>query len=172
MNFTRTTSSHSSLQHHAPRHAPIPNRMQLVWISALYLEYGYCHRLFFTTCHCLSSTIYLSLPGTYPHWKERTSSRTIRWKERASSRSRKRVSHRRIFTFMGHRSKYIRERVHAASVSVTYVRTHTRTQPTVSIDIMLNFDEVYISDILPAVSIATWYIYLYSISNSDKHKSV
>ena len=26
--------------------------------------------------------------------------------------------------------------------------------------IMLNFDEVYISDIPPAVSIATWYIYL------------
>ena len=26
---------------------------------------------------------------------------------------------------------------------------------------MLNFDEVYISDIPPAVSIATWYIYLY-----------
>ena len=30
--------------------------------------------------------------------------------------------------------------------------------------IMLNFDEVYISDILPAVSIATWYIYI------DTHK--
>ena len=27
--------------------------------------------------------------------------------------------------------------------------------------IMLNFDEVYISDIQPAVSIATWYIYIY-----------
>ena len=27
--------------------------------------------------------------------------------------------------------------------------------------IMLNFDEVYISDIPPAVSIATWYIYIY-----------
>ena len=27
--------------------------------------------------------------------------------------------------------------------------------------IMLNFDEVYISDIPPAVSIATWYIYAY-----------
>ena len=36
-------------------------------------------------------------------------------------------------TFTGHRSKYIRERAHAASVSVTYVRTHTRTQPIVSI---------------------------------------
>ena len=32
--FTRTISSHSSLQ----RHAPIPNRMQLVRISVLYLE--------------------------------------------------------------------------------------------------------------------------------------
>ena len=30
--FTRTTSNHSSLQRNAPRHAPIPNRMQLVWI--------------------------------------------------------------------------------------------------------------------------------------------
>ena len=45
------------------------------------------------------------------------------------------------FMFTGHRSKYIRERAHAASVSVsvsvTYVRTHvcthTRTQPIVSI---------------------------------------
>ena len=36
-------------------------------------------------------------------------------------------------TFTGHRSKYIRERAHAASVSVTYVCTHTRTQPIVSI---------------------------------------
>ena len=34
--------------------------------------------------------------------------------------------------FTGHRSKYIRERAHAASVSVTYA--HTRTKPTVSID--------------------------------------
>ena len=39
------------------------------------------------------------------------------------------------FTFTGHRSKYIRERVHAASVSVTYAHTHTHTwtQPIVSI---------------------------------------
>ena len=37
-NFTRTTSNRSSLQRHALRHAPIPNRMQLVRISALYLE--------------------------------------------------------------------------------------------------------------------------------------
>ena len=29
--------------------------------------------------------------------------------------------------------------------------------------IMLNFDEVYISDIPPAVSIATWYIHVYTI---------
>ena len=36
--FTQTTSRHSSLQRQAPRHAPIPNRMQLVRISALYLE--------------------------------------------------------------------------------------------------------------------------------------
>ena len=37
----------------------------------------------------------------------------------------------RIFTFTGHRSKYIRECAHVASVSVT----NERTQPTVSIDI-------------------------------------
>ena len=89
---------------------------------------GYCHRLFFTTCHCLSSTIYLSLPGACPHWKEGASSRTISWKERASSRSRKHVSPRRTFT--GHRSKYIRERAHAASVfsfitNVSNVRDRT-----------------------------------------------
>ena len=37
-----------------------------------------------------------------------------------------RVSPRRVFTFTGHRSKYIRERVHAASVSVTH--THRQNQ--------------------------------------------
>ena len=31
------------------------------------------------------------------------------------------------FTFMGHRSKYIRERARAVSVSVTYAHTHTHT---------------------------------------------
>ena len=50
-----------------------------------------CPRLF--TYHCLSSTIYLPLPGAYPRWNERASSRTIRWKERASSQSRKHVFH-------------------------------------------------------------------------------
>ena len=40
------------------------------------------------------------------------------------------VSPRRIFTFTGHRSKYIRERAHVASVSVTYAHTHAHTDKT------------------------------------------
>ena len=76
-------------------------------------------------------SIYLSLPGACPRWKERASSCTIRWKERASSRSHKHVFHPDEFLRSRvHRSKYIRERAHAASVSVTYVRTHTHTDTT------------------------------------------
>ena len=124
---TRTTSRHSSLQRQAPRHVPIPNRMQLVRISALYLEQW-----------LLSSTIfhYLSLPGACPHWKERALSRTIPWKERASSRSRKHVFHP---------DEFLRSRVTGQSTSgsacmrlpfpsPTYAHTHTWTKPAVSID--------------------------------------
>ena len=38
--------------------------------------------------------------------------------------------------------------------------------------IMLNFDEVYISDIPPAISIATWYIILYTIHAFVRDRSV
>ena len=85
-----------------------------------------CHRLF-TYAHA----------GTCHRWKERASSRTIHWKEQASSRSRRHVFHPdEFFSFTGYRSKYIREHVHAASVSITVtnVRTYVRTQPTVSIE--------------------------------------
>ena len=96
---------------------------------------GYCHRLFFTTCHCLSSTIYLSLPCACPRWKEWASSRTIRWKERASSWSRKHVFHP---------DEFLRSRVVGQSTSAcgfrfchqrthTHTHTHTQTQPIVSI---------------------------------------
>ena len=86
--FTRTTLSHSSLQRHA--RALLVMRLFPIacsWYGSVRYIGSY-HRLFFTTCHCLLSTIYLALPGACPRWKERASSHTIRWKERASSRSR------------------------------------------------------------------------------------
>ena len=118
--FTRTTSRHSSLQRQAPcaypqSHAVGTDQCAIFRIVATVIDYfsllvTACHRLF--TYHC-------------PRWKERASSRTIRWKERASSQSRKHVFHPDEFTFMGHRSKFIWERAHAASV--TYAHTHTDT---------------------------------------------
>ena len=59
--FAQTTSSHSWLQHHAPRHAPVPNRMQLVRNHYFYQlivkqTISTCHRQFiYTTYHCQSS---------------------------------------------------------------------------------------------------------------------
>ena len=84
----------------------------------------------FSTCHCLSSII----TAWHLSSLKRTSIVSYCSLERASiiSISSTRVSPRRILTFTGHRSKYIRERAHAASVSVTNVRTyaHTHTDTT------------------------------------------
>ena len=146
--FTRTTSRHSSLQRHTPcaypqSHAVGTDQCAIFRIVATVIDYfsllvTACHRLFFTTCHCLSSTIYLSLPGACPRWKERASSRIIRWilKERASSRSRKHVFHPNEFYVHGSQVK-----VHPGARACgfrfrhqrTYAHTHTRTQPIVSI---------------------------------------
>ena len=65
---------------------------------------------------------------------------TIRWKERASSQSRKHVFHPDEFLrFTGPQGK-----VHpgARACGFRYIRTHThtRTQPTVSIDIKISED--------------------------------
>ena len=106
-------------------------------LSALYLEYWLlsstynlyallvtvCHRLF--ACH---------------RWKERASFRTIRWKEQASSRSRRHVFHpneclcSRVTGQSA--SGSARMRLLFSVSSHTYVRTHTWTQPTVSIIMM------------------------------------
>ena len=102
----------------------------LAGLSALYLEYWLQSSPIFNIHHLSLPVIdyYLSLPACH-RWKERALSRTICWKEQASSRSRRHVFHPdEFFTFTGHRSKYIRERAHA--VSVTYAHTYTHTDTT------------------------------------------
>ena len=80
-------------------------------------------------CHCLSSTIYSSLPGACPRWKERASSRTICWKERASSRSRKHVFHSDEFfcSRVTGQSTSGSVRMRLPFPSQTYAHTHTHT---------------------------------------------
>ena len=73
-----------------------------------------------------SSTIYLSLPGACP-----------RWKERASSRSRKHMFHPDEFLrsqVTGQRSTCMR--LPFPSQMYAHTHTHTQTQLTVSIDIL------------------------------------
>ena len=140
--FTRTTSSHSSLQ----RHVPIPNRMQLVRIRALYLTLGaitprvmhVCAFIrivatvidyFFTICHCLLSTIFTYhclapvLAGKNEHRLILFAGKSEHHLDLVTC-----VSFRRIFTFTGHRSKYFRERAHAASVTYAHTHTHGHNQ--------------------------------------------
>ena len=129
--FTRTTSRHSSLQRQAPcaypqSYAVGTDQCAIFRIVATVIDYfsllvTACHRLF--TYHCLAPV----LAGKNEHRLVLFAGISEHHLDLVNT-----CFPRRIFTFMGHRSKYIRERSHAASVtvSVTYVRTHTHTDTT------------------------------------------
>ena len=136
--FTQTTSRHSSLQRQAPcaypqSHAVGTDQCAIFRIVATVIDYfsllvTACHQLF--TYHCLAPV----LAGKNEH-------RLVLFAGKssiisASSRSRKHAFHpddvhgSQVKVHPGARACGFRFRHQR-----TYVRTHTRTQPTVSIDI-------------------------------------
>ena len=120
--FTRTTSRHSSLQRQAlvMRLSPVgTDQCAIFRIVATVIDYfsllvTACHRL--CTYHCLAPV----LAGKNEHRLVLFAGKSEHHLDLVNT----------CFTFMGHRSKYIRERAHAASVSVAYTYA-PRTQPIV-----------------------------------------
>ena len=98
--FARTSLSHSSLQRHAPRHVPVPKSMQLVH-SLRKQTISACHRqLLITASHRWK---------VLDHYLPVMAGFVLRAR----------------FTFAGHRSKYIRERLR-------FQFRHTRSKFSVS----------------------------------------
>ena len=122
--FTRTTSRHSSLQRQAPcaypqSHAVGTDQCAIFRIVATVIDYfsllvTACHQLF--TYHCLAPV----LAGKNEH-------RLVLFARKSEHHLDPVNTRFTPTTFTGHRSKYIRERAHAASVSVTNVRTYAHT---------------------------------------------
>ena len=127
--FTRTTSRHSSLQRQAPcaypqSHAVGTDQCAIFRIVATVIDYfsllvTACHQLF--TYHCLAPV----LAGKNEHRLVLFAGKSEHHLDLVNTRF-------TPTTFTGHRSKYVRERAHAASVSVTNVRmyAHTHTDTT------------------------------------------
>ena len=126
--FTRTTWRHSLLQRQAPcaypqSHAVGTDQCAIFKIVATIIDYfsllvTACHRLF--TYHCLAPV----LTGKNVH-------RLVLFA--GKSEHNLNLVNTCFTPTTGYRSKYIRERAHAASVSVMYAHTHAHEQNQLSV---------------------------------------
>ena len=118
-------------------------------LSALYLEYWLLSSTIFTICHCLSSTIYLSLPGKNEHRLVLFAGKSKHLFDTCFTSTN--------FYVHGHRSKYIRKHAHVVSVSVMNIHTYAWTQPT-----NISIDRLYTHSLdhsHPFVHVCTHYTY-------------